>query len=69
LELDLVTIGDPTIDTFLKIHDAHLALQVQPNETQLCIDYADNRTAVGPADWPCSPGTFDSGRHPPLARN
>lgn len=41
MELDLVTIGDPTIDTFLKIHDAHLALQVQPNETQLCIDYAD----------------------------
>jgi sugar/nucleoside kinase (ribokinase family) len=41
MELDLVTIGDPTIDTFLKIHDAHLALQVQPDQTQLCIDYAD----------------------------
>ena len=41
MELDLVTIGDPTIDTFLKIHDAHLALRVQPDETQLCIDYAD----------------------------
>jgi sugar/nucleoside kinase (ribokinase family) len=39
--LDLVTIGDPTIDTFLKIHDAHLALQVHPEQTQLCIDYAD----------------------------
>jgi sugar/nucleoside kinase (ribokinase family) len=52
--LDLVTIGDPTIDTFLKIHDAHLALQVQPDQTQLCIDYADkipvdewHRTAGG----------------------
>jgi sugar/nucleoside kinase (ribokinase family) len=41
MALDLVTIGDPTIDTFLKIHDAHLALQVQPDQTQLCIDYAD----------------------------
>jgi ribokinase len=41
MELDLVTIGDPTIDTFLKIHDAHLALQLQPDQTQLCIDYAD----------------------------
>jgi len=40
-ELDLITIGDPTLDTFLKIHDAHLALQVQPEQTQLCIDYAD----------------------------
>jgi sugar/nucleoside kinase (ribokinase family) len=40
-ELDLVTIGDPTIDTFLKIHDAHLALRVEPEQTQLCIDYAD----------------------------
>jgi ribokinase len=39
--LDLITIGDPTIDTFLKIHDAHLALTVQPDQTQLCIDYAD----------------------------
>lgn len=41
MELDLITIGDPTIDTFLKIHDAHLALQVRPDQTQLCIDYAD----------------------------
>lgn len=41
MKLDLVTIGDPTIDTFLKIHDAHLALRVQPDQTQLCIDYAD----------------------------
>jgi sugar/nucleoside kinase (ribokinase family) len=39
--LDLITIGDPTIDTFLKIHDAHLALKLQPDQTQLCIDYAD----------------------------
>lgn len=41
MTLDLVSIGDPTIDTFLKIHEAHLALQVDPHHTQLCIDYAD----------------------------
>src|SRR5579864_8926389 len=41
MDLDLFTIGDPTIDTFLKIHDAHLALRVRPGVTQLCIDYAD----------------------------
>ncbi|HXJ48889.1 MAG TPA: carbohydrate kinase family protein, partial [Candidatus Acidoferrum sp.] len=41
MDFDIVTIGDPTIDTFLKIHDAHLALRVQPDQTQLCIDYAD----------------------------
>jgi ribokinase len=41
MDFDVVTIGDPTIDTFLKIHDAHLALRLQPDQTQLCIDYAD----------------------------
>jgi fructoselysine 6-kinase len=40
-DLDLITIGDPTIDTFLKIHEAHLAAQLRPDQTQLCIDYAD----------------------------
>ncbi len=39
--LDVITIGDPAIDTFLKIHDAHLALALQPGQTQICIDYAD----------------------------
>lgn len=37
----MVTIGDPTIDTFLKIPEAHLAFQVNPERTELCIDYAD----------------------------
>lgn len=41
MAFDLVTIGDPTIDTFLKIHDAHIALEVEPGRSQLCIDYAD----------------------------
>ena len=38
--LDLVTVGDPTIDTFLRIHDAHVALSLDPDRPQLCIDYA-----------------------------
>lgn len=41
MPLDVLTIGDPTIDTFLKIHEAYLALQVDPGRTELCIDYAD----------------------------
>src|SRR5579872_2881588 len=41
MALDFFSIGDPTVDTFLKIHDAHLALRVNPKETELCIDYAD----------------------------
>lgn len=41
MALDLLAIGDPTIDTFMRIHDAHLALQVDPDRTELCIDYAD----------------------------
>ena len=41
MEFDLITVGDPTIDTFLKIHDAHLALKLDPRVTELCIDYAD----------------------------
>jgi sugar/nucleoside kinase (ribokinase family) len=41
MAFDLVAIGDPTIDTFLKIHDAHLALTVTPERSELCIDYAE----------------------------
>jgi len=41
MDFDLITIGDPTIDTFLKVHDAHLALKLRPRHTELCIDYAD----------------------------
>lgn len=37
---DLVTVGDPTIDTFLRIHDAHVAMNLDPDRPQLCIDYA-----------------------------
>lgn len=41
MTLDVLAIGDPTIDTFVKVHDAHLALRVRPEHTELCIDYAE----------------------------
>jgi sugar/nucleoside kinase (ribokinase family) len=40
-EFDLVVLGDPTVDTFLHIHEAHVALNVDPDREQLCIDYAN----------------------------
>ncbi|HET7465309.1 MAG TPA: carbohydrate kinase family protein [Candidatus Dormibacteraeota bacterium] len=41
MALDVLTIGDPTIDTSIRIHDAHVALQVHPERAELHIDYAD----------------------------
>jgi len=41
MALDLVCIGDPTVDTFLKINDEHVALKVSPQHSQLQIDYAE----------------------------
>lgn len=40
-EYDLIVIGDPTVDTFLHIHEAHVAFNVDPDREQLCIDYAN----------------------------
>lgn len=40
-DLDLIVIGDPTVDTFLHIHEAHVAFNVDPEREQLCIDYAN----------------------------
>jgi ribokinase len=37
---DLISIGDPTIDTFLGIHDAEVALQHKPEHRHICIDYS-----------------------------
>lgn len=39
--LDLISIGDPTIDTFLKLHDAHITCKVDHEDCQLCLDYAN----------------------------
>lgn len=36
---DLVTIGDLTIDNFLRIHDAEVSLKHHPDRQQLVIDY------------------------------
>lgn len=41
MSLDLVSIGDPTIDTFLKLHDAHLSCKLHHQDCQLCLDYAN----------------------------
>jgi sugar/nucleoside kinase (ribokinase family) len=40
-ELDLIVIGDPTVDTFLHIHEAHVSFNIDPEREQLCIDYAN----------------------------
>lgn len=38
---DLISVGDATIDTFLKIHDAELKCTLNKAECQLCIEYGD----------------------------
>lgn len=39
--LDLLTIGDATIDTFLFIHDAQVNCSLKSDACQLCVNYAD----------------------------
>ena len=38
---DLISIGDPTVDTFLKIHDGHVALSHRSSQKELHISYAN----------------------------
>ncbi len=38
---DLISIGDATIDTFIKIHDAHVRCTVNRESCELCVNYAD----------------------------
>ena len=40
MAIEVLTIGDPTLDTYLTIHEAHVALSLDPQSSQLCIDYA-----------------------------
>lgn len=40
-EFDLITIGDSTIDTFIKIHDASVECDINHEECKLCIRYGD----------------------------
>ncbi|KKR78120.1 MAG: hypothetical protein UU23_C0003G0018 [Candidatus Curtissbacteria bacterium GW2011_GWA1_40_9] len=38
---DLITIGDSTIDTFIKIHDAAVECDINHEECKLCVRYGD----------------------------
>jgi len=39
--LNLITIGDSTIDTFIKIHDASVQCDIRRKETKICVSYGD----------------------------
>ena len=39
--LDLISIGDATIDNFVQIHDAEVKCNIDKTECKLCIDYGD----------------------------
>lgn len=38
---DLITIGDVTIDTFIKIHDAQVSCDLDKRNCKLCVNYGD----------------------------
>ncbi|MDO8261146.1 MAG: PfkB family carbohydrate kinase, partial [Candidatus Magasanikbacteria bacterium] len=38
---DLITIGDSTIDTFVKIHDASVECDINHEECKICLRYGD----------------------------
>ncbi len=38
---DVITIGDSTIDTFIKIHDASVACDIHHEECKICVTYGD----------------------------
>jgi len=40
-DFDLITIGDSTIDTFIKIHDANVVCDINREECKLCVTYGD----------------------------
>lgn len=39
--IDLITIGDATIDTFIKIHEATVKCDINDQNCQICLNYAD----------------------------
>ncbi|MBI2020856.1 carbohydrate kinase family protein [Candidatus Daviesbacteria bacterium] len=39
--LDLISIGDATIDNFVQIHDAEVRCNIDKTECKLCVDYGD----------------------------
>lgn len=40
-QFDLITIGDSTIDTFIRIHDASLECDINHEECKICVRYGD----------------------------
>lgn len=38
---DLISVGDATIDTFIKIHDAHVQCNINKEDCVLCVSYGD----------------------------
>src|SRR3989339_1778545 len=38
---DLVSIGDSTIDTFIKIHDATVECDINQEDCKICLGYGD----------------------------
>ena len=41
MSYDLISIGDPTVDTFLRIHDALVAVDLNTEKQQLIVDFAN----------------------------
>ncbi len=39
--LDVLSIGDSTIDTFLKVNDAHVMCEIDKEGCKFCVNYAD----------------------------
>ena len=39
--LDLISVGDATIDTFIQIHDATVKCSLNKQDCQLCVEYGD----------------------------
>src|SRR3990167_5608677 len=44
---DLITVGDSTIDTFIKIHDATVECDINHEECKLCVKYGDKIPVEG----------------------
>src|SRR3989344_3368426 len=39
--LDLISVGDATIDNFVQIHDAEVKCNIDKTQCQLCVEYGD----------------------------
>ena len=41
MSFDIISVGDPTIDTFLDVHDASVTCNIDRSACKLCFDYAE----------------------------